>query len=432
MASERETRTERDFWGIEREYIYEDGKRVGEYKFEDRGGILGFGDERQRVEYDLDGREVGYSRQERRGGFLGFGEEDVEADYDRDGNRAGYSRVEERGGFLGIGTRHERIGYDENDNEVSSTHWERRGGILGIGERRARVTRFSDQRAQGGVDYATPSSESSDLGDALAKLVVIVLVACFLIWLAFNVILPLAIINVSALALGLAAVLKEKHRFLLVVSVIGAGYVLLDYNLGWLTRGLAQTLPFMFDWMSAFVYINISTGLISAYPLLQHVVAEIMPEDEEQPRNWQLILIGCLLAVGCGVFVAQGLFDPQWRRDRATASALPELSAPGNGVDRGVTAHDADSSRAAPAVSASPQGEAIKPAPSTPAVVSPPLPVNSGPSSTIATGAEPRRQNIRSTAAPVAGRTIACVLPDGREERVAAERCESAGGMEYK
>lgn len=144
MSEEREVRIETDFWGNEKEVIYESGEKVGEYKFEDRGGVFGIGGERVKVEVNTHGDEVGYTRQEERGGFFGIGAENVEVKYNSRNEEVGYSRVEERGGFLGIGTHHKRVGYDTKDNEVSQTNWEKRGGFLGIGQESIRVTHFNN------------------------------------------------------------------------------------------------------------------------------------------------------------------------------------------------------------------------------------------------------------------------------------------------
>lgn len=145
MASEREVRKETDFWGNEKEVIYEDGERVGEIREAQRGGILGIGSDPVKVEYDNSGNEISYTKQEERGSFLGIGGEPTEVRYDSANNEVGQSRVEERGGFLSIGSRHVRVEYDKDGNEISQSNFENRGGLLGIGSELVRVTRYSNQ-----------------------------------------------------------------------------------------------------------------------------------------------------------------------------------------------------------------------------------------------------------------------------------------------
>lgn len=155
MEKEREIRKETDFWGNEKEIIYESGKVVGEIKTEERGGLFGFGAESVRVEYDSSGIEKSYTKQEERGGLFGIGTETQEIRYDPNGNEIGHSRVETRGGILGIGQHHVRVEYDNNGAEVNQSNHEKRSGILGNGAERVRVVRYPDVS-----DHATNSRES--------------------------------------------------------------------------------------------------------------------------------------------------------------------------------------------------------------------------------------------------------------------------------
>jgi len=144
-SGQRITRRERDFWGNEKEVIYQGGRKVGELRTESRGGILGLGAEQVKVEYDRAGKEATI-RQEKRGGILGLGAEDVQVRYDSDGKEVSHSRIEERGGILGMGAEHVRVEYDKDGNEISQTKWEDRGGVLGIGADRVKVTRDNDAK----------------------------------------------------------------------------------------------------------------------------------------------------------------------------------------------------------------------------------------------------------------------------------------------
>jgi hypothetical protein len=150
MAGEREIKRETDFWGNEKEVIYEDGRKVGEYRLEERGGFMGMGTRTEKVEYNSEGVEVGYSRQEERGGFMGMGTENKDIHYNTDDEEVGHSQVEERGGFMGMGTHHVSVEYDHDGNEISQSNWERRGTLLGMGGERVRVTRYADGSASSG------------------------------------------------------------------------------------------------------------------------------------------------------------------------------------------------------------------------------------------------------------------------------------------
>jgi hypothetical protein len=439
MTGERETRTQTDIWGTEHEYIYEDGERVGEYKNEDRGGFLGIGTERQRVEYDSDHEEVGYSRAEKRGGFLGIGAEDVEANYDGRGERAGYSRVEERGGFLGIGSHHARIGYAEDGCEISSTQTESRGGFLGIGERRVRVTRYEDD-ARSARASRSASSSRDDLGDGLGQLVVVLAAICFVVWVVFAVLLPLAIIDTAVLALVAAAVSPKHRQILFSVSTLGAAYMLMDYNSGWLTHSLTQTLPFLGGWISLLVYVNVAAGLASAYFLLAPMVPSLRPGNEGDPTKQQLLLVGGLVALGAAILAAQIYVDVRWQRENTPMSGTASSPAP-----PGAQAGAAPEEVAAPVQSDQAEPSPLpQPTQLPPQDDGPPAPqstVTAGETHSAELGTSfagsvapvqrPRTKQKRAVV-PAAPATIACVLPDGRETKLIAGECESAGGMEYR
>jgi hypothetical protein len=168
MSNEREVRKERDFWGNEKEVVYDKGERVGEVKTEERGGFLGFGGETVRVEYDRSGVETSYTKQEERGGILGFGSETQEVRYDTSDKEIGHSRVESRGGFLGVGDHHVRVEYDNDNRELSQTNHERRGDFLGFGGERVRVTRYagSDGGSATSPSGVSPHQASSAVGSS--------------------------------------------------------------------------------------------------------------------------------------------------------------------------------------------------------------------------------------------------------------------------
>ncbi|MCE6959361.1 hypothetical protein LAZ40_09885 [Cereibacter sphaeroides] len=151
--TEREVRKETGVLGGEREFIYENGRKIGEVRTEDRGGFLGIARTPTQVERTLSGEEMSTITRESRGGFLGIGARDVEVRRAA-GREVGVSAVEECGGFFGFGAHHERVERDSNEKVISTTTWQRRGGVLGIGSRRVRVTQFVDGRQTAEVDPA--------------------------------------------------------------------------------------------------------------------------------------------------------------------------------------------------------------------------------------------------------------------------------------
>lgn len=167
--SEREIKKETDFWGNEKNIVYEDGERVGEIKEETRGSFLGFGGEKVQVEYDNDGEEVAHYKDEERGGFLGFGGETVEVKYSPDGEEESTTKEEIRGSFLGFGGEKVDVEYDsETGDEISQSKYEKKGGFLGFGGEWVRVTRREEsEQSESDVESieestATPATSYDD------------------------------------------------------------------------------------------------------------------------------------------------------------------------------------------------------------------------------------------------------------------------------
>ena len=120
------------------------------------------------------------------------------------------------------------------------------------------------------------------------------------IWLAVNVVLPLLIINIATLALIGSFIIKGKRLTLNILSFLGAIYIFLDFNNGWLTKTLPEhissfgvVIPFLF-------YFNFFAGLIAGYFVLRDLLNKNSPSDKTltafSKRN--IIIIVCLLFTG--------------------------------------------------------------------------------------------------------------------------------------
>ncbi len=199
MSRERETPKTRDFLGNEKEEIFEDGRKVGEIKSEDRGGILGIGGEQMRVEHDNDGNERSHTKVESRGAFLGMGSEPVEVRYDRSGDEVGTSKVEERGGILGVGSHHVRVERDSDGNELSQSNHERRGDFLGMGGERVKVSRYSDRPEADAGEPARAEYQSTQGSSIQASsksfFLPLVLIICLGAYLLSNYLRPSSPLN---------------------------------------------------------------------------------------------------------------------------------------------------------------------------------------------------------------------------------------------
>lgn len=146
----REIRKETDWWGDEKEVIYEDNHRVGEIRTEETWG--GFGPTVQRT-YDTDGERISETRSEETWG--GFGPT-VQRTYDTDGKRISETRTEETWG--GIGPTVQRT-YDTDGERISEIRREETWGGFGPTVKREYDT-GAGSRAGGNQPYNALSKYS--------------------------------------------------------------------------------------------------------------------------------------------------------------------------------------------------------------------------------------------------------------------------------
>lgn len=106
------------------------------------------------------------------------------------------------------------------------------------------------------------------------------------IWLAVNVILPIALLN-SALALTVAGLVKKEHKTTFAVfALVGGGYMLLDILNGWLSVNFVNNVVKDKSWISAFAYINSAAIGVSTWVLVEPLWtrAKLLGISETQKR----------------------------------------------------------------------------------------------------------------------------------------------------
>jgi len=164
-----------------------------------------------------------------------------------------------------------------------------------------------------------------------------VIVTLLILWFVFGVAIPLIIINAAIISLIFGLTIKQSSedssQFLLFLSILGAIYIVVDYNADLLTKVLVSNVSDLDDLIPIFLYVNIIAGLIAAYFLICDPI-----EREFSGRN--LITMACLLFVGCLTIGFQRHFDLK----RANEAHLKEVTDRKNAEKQ---AHRADSIRVA-------------------------------------------------------------------------------------
>lgn len=131
-----------------------------------------------------------------------------------------------------------------------------------------RIERIEKQKQ---IEYQKRQSGTQNSKDAdtamyefLFKAIAVVAIVFGVIWLLFNVVLPIIVINSSLVLLIASLIFKKYRKYLLVASVIGIMYIILDINFGWFTKSLPISVSFFSNTIPYFYYLNIFAGLIGA------------------------------------------------------------------------------------------------------------------------------------------------------------------------
>jgi len=163
--------------------------------------------------------------------------------------------------------------------------------------------------------YSQRSSSSSDTSNEgyawIGKIIGFLIVAFIVIWLVFAVVIPLVVIDIAIIALIVGLVIRKWNKFLFPLSILGAVYVVLDFNLGWFTKAFATNVTFLAGLIPILFYVNIVAGLVAAYFLIRNILSEkgTQTENTGEFSKRNLIIMGCLLMVGGLTIGLQKYFD---------------------------------------------------------------------------------------------------------------------------
>jgi hypothetical protein len=142
----------------------------------------------------------------------------------------------------------------------------------------------------------------------IAWLVGIGIVVFVVVWLAVNVVLPVALLN-SALALTVLAFIFKKYKTLFAsLALIGGGYMLLDITNGWLSVNFVEKVVKNPDWISAFVYINAAALGLCAWLLIQPIWLKTEQMEPTEKRKSLLLKVALILLVAIATAVAPVIY----------------------------------------------------------------------------------------------------------------------------
>lgn len=134
------------------------------------------------------------------------------------------------------------------------------------------------------------SSTSSDNDNSgagiIGWLIGVGIVVFVVIWLAVNVVLPIALLN-SALALTVLAIIKKERKTMFaVLALVGGGYMIFDIMNGMLSANFVNNVVKDKSWITAFAYINSAAIALSTWFLVSPLWAKanILATTENNKR----------------------------------------------------------------------------------------------------------------------------------------------------
>lgn len=144
------------------------------------------------------------------------------------------------------------------------------------------------------------TDEETDSSGWIIKWVVYLALFIGAIWLAFAVVLPLAIINTAIIGLILGFTFRDNKSYLFILSFLGAIFIVADYSNGWLTRTLVQNVSFFAGIIPFLLYLNITAGLIASYFLVRDLIDAKRPplSDSGEFSKRNIIIMASLLVIG--------------------------------------------------------------------------------------------------------------------------------------
>lgn len=166
----------------------------------------------------------------------------------------------------------------------------------------------SSSRTTSTTQTSSSSSDDSGCTTAIIWLVGIGVAVFVVVWLAVNVVLPIALLN-SALALVVLSFVFKKYKTLFIsLALVGGGYMLLDITNGWLSVNFVEKVVKNPDWISAIVYVNAVAIGLSTWLLIKPIWLKTEQMEPAEKRKSLLIKGALILLVAILTGIAPVIF----------------------------------------------------------------------------------------------------------------------------
>lgn len=141
------------------------------------------------------------------------------------------------------------------------------------------------------------SSTENGLAKIIAWIVGIGLAIYVVIWLAINIVLPVALLNSALILTILSFVFKKQKNLFASLSLVGGVYMLLDATNGWFSANFVEDIVKEPVWISAFIYINAAAIGLSVWSLIKPIWMRTEQIDPTEKRKKIIIRATVVLLI---------------------------------------------------------------------------------------------------------------------------------------
>jgi hypothetical protein len=162
------------------------------------------------------------------------------------------------------------------------------------GSRRQETVRRDAEAAD---DFEATPSNDNGCARVVGWLIGVVILVWLALWLAANVVLPLALLNSALVLCVLAFIYRQRQVLLASLALVGGGYMLVDIANGWLSANFVNHVVKNPQWLTGFVYVNALAVGVSSWLLLNLLLA-FAPSDIRSSRTRVLMQVAAVAIAG--------------------------------------------------------------------------------------------------------------------------------------
>jgi hypothetical protein len=149
------------------------------------------------------------------------------------------------------------------------------------------------------TSYTSSPSDYSGCITPIAWIVGIGVALFVVVWLAVNVVLPVALLNSALVFTILIFVFKRYKTLFAALALVGCAYMLLDISYGWLSVNFVEKVVKNTNWISGFVYINAIAVGISIWILTSPIWEKAKRSETEKGKSYLIKgLVILLITIG--------------------------------------------------------------------------------------------------------------------------------------